>query len=1058
MRWPWGWGRRPGAGDTGGDASGVPAPGPARSEPVPMSGRTSGPAAWSSLPPVQRSLGDVAPAVAPPDAFRSSLTTQQNPSFLAPLGHLVDPDGPSGVVGGLADAAPGQPLSYGGGPELRVPEAAPAKRPAPAVQRQIATLRPEPTSPTPDPPAAAVSAAGSLDAATEQAAPDPSATDVVSPAEPVSTVAEPLTVARRVDPGAIDPIGAGPVTTAPVRAEAIAPEPMDTEAIGSEPLGTGPMDSGSGGPDRAAVEPASPALGPSATSLPIQRLATDGGDEPAPERLPAVPEQPATADAMPTLGEPAAPITARSSTAASGAEPPAAPPVSAPTLPLTVPVQRSAAPGAEPRAGQTRTYAAPPRDPAAAAAGGSELLAGGERPTPTVRTLSGEAAHLTVSRSADPAGPADVLGNPAATGPAASPAGHDLIVARDPASAGSSGTPASPATAVQRLAPVSEPAPDAVADSTHPTTPDEAGADPGDAPAAPSSVIDHVEPPAGGADPAEPAGAGQAPDVVGLLAGRPPLVEMPETDGGADVSVVAGSEPLNVVHGRGSAETATVQRQFAEPLPGGTSNPLRSADLGSSSGSPVSAPTPGPASPAPVAPTLSAPDGMSTDPGIPGDSGSHQLELPGADAEYPPPVQRRSATGEQAGPPAEAPLSGFAAAITALQAESADDSAPMTGSPSPGPSALRGGPDLVVAREVADPGAVPAAHSPAALPFAASPAGRTVGRDGSAQRPELVVARRVAPDTSGRLPAADVRLGSPSRPTVVQRTLLNDRPALVQQAQSGWSSPTLPVPPAAPQVQRVRYEDRSAAPDSGSPADLAAPGHGWAGGDPIVTPAAFDAPAAFEPPAGHRGWTPPTPVRGPAIVQRSMPPATTPSAPSVTGPGPLSSSVTGVGPVAPAPTSWSSGPAAAPHPVAPAVQPSPAISSAPEPLVQLLADTGASQPPQVGSTTASSSRTVGFAEIFALVTGDGPAAEPGDLPLQRDIAAAPAPAAIEVQLADAAPASAPSASSAPAAPGGSAGGDIEEMARRLYEPLSARLRAELWQDRERAGLLTDLRP
>jgi hypothetical protein len=33
--------------------------------------------------------------------------------------------------------------------------------------------------------------------------------------------------------------------------------------------------------------------------------------------------------------------------------------------------------------------------------------------------------------------------------------------------------------------------------------------------------------------------------------------------------------------------------------------------------------------------------------------------------------------------------------------------------------------------------------------------------------------------------------------------------------------------------------------------------------------------------------------------------------------------------------------------------------------------------------------------------------------------------------------------------------DLDELARRLYEPLSARIRAELWLDRERAGLLTE---
>jgi hypothetical protein len=33
--------------------------------------------------------------------------------------------------------------------------------------------------------------------------------------------------------------------------------------------------------------------------------------------------------------------------------------------------------------------------------------------------------------------------------------------------------------------------------------------------------------------------------------------------------------------------------------------------------------------------------------------------------------------------------------------------------------------------------------------------------------------------------------------------------------------------------------------------------------------------------------------------------------------------------------------------------------------------------------------------------------------------------------------------------------DLEELARQLYEPLSARLKAELWLDRERAGVMSD---
>ena len=44
----------------------------------------------------------------------------------------------------------------------------------------------------------------------------------------------------------------------------------------------------------------------------------------------------------------------------------------------------------------------------------------------------------------------------------------------------------------------------------------------------------------------------------------------------------------------------------------------------------------------------------------------------------------------------------------------------------------------------------------------------------------------------------------------------------------------------------------------------------------------------------------------------------------------------------------------------------------------------------------------------------------------------------------------------PAAGGGASPVDLDEMARRLYEPLTARLRAELWLDRERAGVTGDL--
>jgi hypothetical protein len=55
------------------------------------------------------------------------------------------------------------------------------------------------------------------------------------------------------------------------------------------------------------------------------------------------------------------------------------------------------------------------------------------------------------------------------------------------------------------------------------------------------------------------------------------------------------------------------------------------------------------------------------------------------------------------------------------------------------------------------------------------------------------------------------------------------------------------------------------------------------------------------------------------------------------------------------------------------------------------------------------------------------------------------------------PAAASVAGAAPAAAAGhGGGGDVDELVNRLYDPLAARLRAELWLDRERAGVLMDL--
>ncbi len=102
-----------------------------------------------------------------------------------------------------------------------------------------------------------------------------------------------------------------------------------------------------------------------------------------------------------------------------------------------------------------------------------------------------------------------------------------------------------------------------------------------------------------------------------------------------------------------------------------------------------------------------------------------------------------------------------------------------------------------------------------------------------------------------------------------------------------------------------------------------------------------------------------------------------------------------------------------------------------------------------------SSRTVGLAEMFALAAAQS---SDGDATIQRSAETEVQPAADPpaVGTRPPAPSAAPAGPAGPAAP--LSGAELEEMARRLYEPLSARLRTELWQDRERSGLLTDLRP
>src|SRR4051794_28140972 len=67
--------------------------------------------AWQDLPNVQRTLAEPLQPVAVGDDFRQSLASFQDPSFIAPLSHQVDPS-TGGLVDGLA--APGQSHAHPG--------------------------------------------------------------------------------------------------------------------------------------------------------------------------------------------------------------------------------------------------------------------------------------------------------------------------------------------------------------------------------------------------------------------------------------------------------------------------------------------------------------------------------------------------------------------------------------------------------------------------------------------------------------------------------------------------------------------------------------------------------------------------------------------------------------------------------------------------------------------------------------------------------------------------------------------------------------------------------
>jgi len=102
--------------------------------------------------------------------------------------------------------------------------------------------------------------------------------------------------------------------------------------------------------------------------------------------------------------------------------------------------------------------------------------------------------------------------------------------------------------------------------------------------------------------------------------------------------------------------------------------------------------------------------------------------------------------------------------------------------------------------------------------------------------------------------------------------------------------------------------------------------------------------------------------------------------------------------------------------------------------------------PAVQRVESSTVRAVSLEQMFS-----GHAAP--EAAVQRD--EAPPEAAVEPLPQPPAPAQAPPAPVAAAPAKTVSAAEVEELAKRLYEPLTAKLRAELWLDRERSGRVAD---
>ncbi len=148
-RWPW---RSPRTVQRSAAPDATPDTGSTTDHPA----KRSEPPAWQSLPPIQRITPDE-PRLNLPEAFTGTLASWRDPSYLAPLGHLVSGAEPAGVLHGAAEpvTAPaepspvGQPAAQETAPMPLATPAAPAPHRTAALQRSVTGIPHDPAPASP---------------------------------------------------------------------------------------------------------------------------------------------------------------------------------------------------------------------------------------------------------------------------------------------------------------------------------------------------------------------------------------------------------------------------------------------------------------------------------------------------------------------------------------------------------------------------------------------------------------------------------------------------------------------------------------------------------------------------------------------------------------------------------------------------------------------------------------------------------------------------------------------------------------------------------------------